>query len=374
LLVHVCWEQLQTWTRDRDNLPSVLPSLLPGLWAIHCPVLRAHFLALLWRTFMDKLLQDTARLTETMAKTVVNRSAKCMEVCQFSAENAGAVLGLMASLLDCQLQTLALLGEHPALPIQYDELCKDSRPHLLEHVQATKIPDIELVSLQHQLATVLELSWTLKVDLRPLHIFNSMEAGQLLQTQPGMFSSLFVDHNASVNRARVSWVEVVVEAAVGHIHLRPGEGRVYDTETFQQFCTKLYQVSKVWFLSDLVRTCQVEHLYRAGYDDLGLELKGGVTDVQRLASRLLEVGLLRLAKHVWTGDNQGRLAAVPPALLSHLAERKEASNSVAEAGLVDTVALLAWTANTLEDEDRHNLATSALAAGQVLTVRNNRNS
>jgi len=201
-----------------------------------------------------------------------------------------------------------------------------------------------------------------------------MEAGQLLQTQPGMFSSLFVDHNASVNKARVAWVEVVVEAAVGHIHLRPGEGRLYHTETFQQFCTKLYQVSKVWFLSDLVRTCQVDYLYRAGYDDLGLELRGGVTDVQRLGGRLLEVGLLRLAKHVWTGESQGRLAAVPPALLSHLAERKEASGSVAEAGLVDTVALLAWTANTLEDEDRHSLATSALAAGQVLTVRNNRNS
>jgi len=45
---------------------------------------------------------------------------------------------------------------------------------------------------------------------------------------------------------------------------------------------------------------------------------------------------------------------------------------VAEAGLVDTVALLAWTASSLEDGDKHNLATSALAAAQVLTVRNNR--
>ena len=61
-----------------------------------------------------------------------------------------------------------------------------------------------------------------------------------------------------------------------------------------------------------------------------------------------------------------------------------------QAGLVDTVALLAWTASSLEDGDKHNLATSvslrsllvvnsvdgtffqALAAAQVLTVRNNR--
>ena len=40
------------------------------------------------------------------------------------------------------------------------------------------------------------------------------------------------------------------------------------------------------------------------------------------SERLLEVCLLRLAKHVWSSeDSQGRLAVVPPSLIAHLAER-----------------------------------------------------
>ena len=40
------------------------------------------------------------------------------------------------------------------------------------------------------------------------------------------------------------------------------------------------------------------------------------------------------------------------------AERRSSCTSVAESGLVDTVALLAWVAGCLEDEDSHNLATT----------------
>merc|ERR1719174_1812608 len=75
----------------------------------------------------------------------------------------------------------------------------------------------------------------------------------------------------------------------------------------------------------------------------------GVTDVQGLASRLLEVALLRVAKFVWAGESQGRVASLPAALVPHLAERREKAAMVVEAGLVDTVALLAWTAASLED-------------------------
>ena len=73
-------------------------------------------------------------------------------------------------------------------------------------------------------------------------------------------------------------------------------------------------------------------------------------DMASLSNRLLEVSLLRLAKHVWSGagDSQGRLAAVPPALITQLADRKQASAGVAEARMVDTVALLAWVASMIE--------------------------
>jgi len=376
LLVHLAWVQLQAWSRTRDKLSLISPSLLPGLWAISCPNLRSRFLSLAWRTFFSKMLQDTARLTETMAKTVVNRVAKCEELLGMAPHSVPAVLGLMAQLLDCHLQTLTIAGDQQNLAVGYDHLGEEARPHLLDHVKAVSIPDVELVSLTHQLCLALELSWTLRVDLRPGAIFSSGETRELVEVSQhqGIFSNLFLtDHNVSVNRQRAAWIHRVTEAATGHIHLRPGDGgRQYDTENFQQLMGKLQQLAKVWFLQDLVRQAQVESLYRCGHDSLALELRPSVTDVQSLANKTLEVALLRLAKHVWGGESQGRLAALPPTILSHLAERKEACNSIAEAGLVDTVALLAWTAQCLEDPDSHSLATAALAAGQVLTVRNNR--
>ena len=73
-------------------------------------------------------------------------------------------------------------------------------------------------------------------------------------------------------------------------------------------------------------------------------------DMASLSNRLLEVSLLRLAKRVWSvaEDSQGRLAAVPPALITLLAGRKQVSAGVAEARVVDTVALIAWVASMTE--------------------------
>jgi len=180
-----------------------------------------------------------------------------------------------------------------------------------------------------------------------------------------------VDRNVAVGTARAAWVEAVVEAAVARVHRLPGaEG--WDTAEFQAASTRLLNLTRLWFMTDLVRVCQVDQLFRAGLDSLALELRAGVTDLQGLAARLLEVALLRVAKHVWAGEGQGRAATLPAQLVPHLAERRDEALLVSEAGLVDTVALLAWTTACLEDEDRLNLSTSALAAAQVLVVRNNR--
>ena len=100
---------------------------------------------------------------------------------------------------------------------------------------------------------------------------------------------------------------------------------------------------------------------------------------------------MRLAKHVWSSaDSQGRLAVVPPSLISHLAERSVLSSlsslppslsaffreaescSVADSSILDTVSLLAWVAANIVETDRHNIATQALSAAQILQVRNNR--
>ena len=307
LVVHLVWEQVQTWSRDRDQVSLLLPSLLPGLWALPCPVLRCRLLSLLWRTFFLKLLQEVARLTETAAKTSASRTRSCHEQLLISPSSVTSLLGLMSQLLDCLLQS-STLGAEQEQEHRYTPLGPEARPHLLDHVLSGLSPDLEAAALQHQLATVLELSWSSEAVVRPSRIFSPPEVAQLLQTQPGLLSSLFADPGVAVGRARAAWVTAVVEGAVGGVHLLPGEGRQYDTKSFQEICSRLLKLARLWFLSDLVRMCQVlfmhwllppsqvEQLYRAGLDSLALELSPGVTDHQGLASRCLEVALARVAK------------------------------------------------------------------------------
>jgi len=47
----------------------------------------------------------------------------------------------------------------------------------------------------------------------------------------------------------------------------------------------------------------------------------------------LEVALLRVAKFVWAGESQGRVASLPAALVPHLAERREKAAMVVEVRL-----------------------------------------
>ena len=400
--VHAVWEVAQAWSRHR---PAPPPPLLPALWSLHCPALRARLAGLAWRTFFLPLVQEVARLTEAAANSSLkSRAGRCSEALQLPPEAIAELLVLAARLLDCQLQSLSLGGGESAPAVTYDPLGGEARAHLLEHLQGAPAPELEEVSVQHQLVTVLELSWSLGAAVRPLQLFSSAEGSALLQARPGVLAGLFVDRNVAVGRARAAWVEAVVEAAVARVHRLAGaEG--WETAEFQAASTRLLHLTRLWFLTDLVRVCQVDQLYRAGLDSLALELRAGVTDLQGLASRCvpppvcplarcLEVALLRVAKHVWAGEGQGRLATLPAQLVPHLAERRDEALLVSEAGLADTVALLAWTTACLEDEDRRNLSTSvspspgrtclpsppptdslqALAAAQVLVVRNNRGS
>ena len=42
--------------------------------------------------------------------------------------------------------------------------------HLLDHVKSTGLPDLELLSLEQQVAAVLFLTWRLKLPSRPLKV------------------------------------------------------------------------------------------------------------------------------------------------------------------------------------------------------------
>ena len=235
VLVHLLWEEMQAWSRDRE---AALPAIIPALWSLPSPSLRARLSSLIFRTFLEKPVQEVARLTEKCGKSRANRGARCKEVLQQQPHLVTGMLEIAEQLLDCELQSLALSqgeGVEDEDRIAYDDLGSSAtRAHLLDHLLAGPPPFVEAASLQHQLTQVLYLSWSLEVAVRPLQVFTTSETSQLLQTQPGVFSSLFADHNVGVGKARAAWVADLVEAAVGRIHELPGEGRQHDTAFYQE--------------------------------------------------------------------------------------------------------------------------------------------
>ena len=215
-----------------------MPKIVQALWFLPSPSLRARLASLIFRTFLEKPVQEVARLTEKCSKSRANRGARCKELLQQEPHLVTGMLETAEQLLDCELQSLALTQSEMVEEedkIAYDDLGSGStRAHLLDHLLAGPAPSVEAASLQHQLAQVLHLSWSLEVAVRPLQVFTTSETSQLLQTQPGVFSSLFADHNVGVGKARAAWIADLVEAAVGRIHELPGEGRQHDTTFYQE--------------------------------------------------------------------------------------------------------------------------------------------
>jgi len=325
-------------------------------------------------------LRDCAKLTESLSKTVGgNKSEKCSQTLAINSDNVPKWLSSVCAFLDCHLQTLNLTNEVITINdeddedvLAYDNLSHEKSTHLLHQIHSFPVIDGDTVSLYQQLTLVLEISWTLRLSSRPLSLFTTSETHTLLATQLGLMSSIFTDHNSGVNNNRKQWILTAADAGVGRIHCLAGG----ELAQYQEVQDKLQTVARDWFLADFVKLCQVESLYKAGYDDIAGEVRTSISDQQTLGSKLLDVCLMRLAKHVWSSnsDSQGRLAAVPSSLVSHLAERKSESCSVADSSLMDTVALLGWVASTIEAEDLHSVATQALSAAQVLQVRSNRQS
>ena len=100
--------------------------------------------------------------------------------------------------------------------LPYDIPSNESPPHLLDHMWACNVPDMEIISLEHHLAMVLDTQdspW-------PMQLFNTAETAQLLNTQPCLMSSILTNHKVAVNsRAMVVWLGVITEAAIGTIGL-----------------------------------------------------------------------------------------------------------------------------------------------------------
>jgi len=376
LLMHLAWEQCQAWARDRDSSQE-LETIVRGCWGIQETKVRLQFMALVWKTFFQRPLIDAGRITESLGSSVGSRATQCREQLQMNADSVGDWLRVVGSFLDCFLQTLSLCpvpGQEEELPLSYDVLdVGGSSTGLLTAVLSCSTPSSETLSLEQQLAWVLGLAWQLKVDTRPLTLFNTSETQQLFNTGPGIIHSLFTDQNVTVVRSRSVWLERVLEAAVGHIHRIPGcQGGDYDTEHFEALVMRCRELGRLWFLSDHVRLAQVEALFRAGFDSLAWELLSSVTDKELLVGRLLELCLLRLTRQVYSQEEEGGVATLQVSLVSQLSARRDSSLCVSDASIADTVSLLAWVTSHTEEQEKHELATAALGAARVLQVRSNR--
>jgi len=370
LILHMSWECLQRWSREREQL-ELIDSFSKGLISLCCPSVKTKFACLVWRSFFSKLLRDAARLTEEFSKVATNENSRCIKELGIERSALPGLLHKCSSMLDQQLELVGLSDESETI-LDYDCISNNRQLHLLDHIKSTALPDYDSLALEHQLASVLDLTWSLKLPSRPLQVFNSQEVNQLLQTQPGILNLFSGDYNSRVSKARVEFVGVAGEAAVGFIHRLAG-AQVYDTTDFKRFKDQIMQLGKLWFMTDVVKASQVEALYRAGFDDLAGEEVGGIADQAALSSRLLEVGLLRLSKFVYSATDQGeRLAAVPVTLVTQLASRRDMASAVADSSLAATAALLVKVCANVEVEDHQELATQALSAVQLLQVRKNR--
>ena len=297
LVAHMCWEELQGWCqKDRNDL-DVLETALLSLSSISCTKLKVMFSHLIWRTFFSKLFRDIVKRTDDFKKSTMNESNICDKEFGLKRENIATFLQLIQGFLDKSLELLRF-GELPDVHVEYDNYSLNNQKHLIDHTLSVEPPDIDILSLEHQFSVVLCLTWRLKLPSRPLKLFNSIEINNLLKTNTTAVVSWFSDYNTSVRSERIAWTELVSETAAGYIHRLPDAQ--LDATVYKELMEPLLEISKVWYLSDVVKVGQCHALYVTGFDSLGGEIRDTFTSVEmgRLSEKLLDVALLRIAKYL----------------------------------------------------------------------------
>ena len=92
ILLHLVWDQLKTWSRDRSKL-EMLQDIVWSVWSVSNPQLRLKFLSLIWRTYFQEMIRDCAKLTDTFSKSVqVNRETRCWDVLMMRPETVSTWL------------------------------------------------------------------------------------------------------------------------------------------------------------------------------------------------------------------------------------------------------------------------------------------
>jgi hypothetical protein len=203
-------------------------------------------------------------------------------------------------------------------------------------------------------------------------IINSIEINNLLKMNTTAVVSWFSDYNTSVRSERIAWTELVSETAAGYIHRLPDAQ--LDAGVYKELMEPALQISKVWFLSDVVKVGQCHALFVTGFDSLGADIRNSFTSAEqgKLSEKLLDVALLRIAKYLHQDPDTAQVATIPTEVVTEVAARRDRASSVADSSLADTLALLLWVTQNLVPEDLQLLATQCVSAVQILQVRKSR--
>jgi len=239
LLVHMCWEELQRWQRDRDDV-QLLETSIMSLSSLSCPSLRIQFSNLIWRSFFSKLFRDLVKRTDEFKKTTCNEKVVCEKEFGLQVENIPSLLNILLGFIDKTLDLMKHV-EPGEIICDYDSLNMNKHLHLLDHIKNTGFPDPDM--------------------------------------------------------GRLNWTELVTDKSTGYIH-RVSDNQL-DTEQYRQLYSIILQLGKIWFMSEEVRVYQCLALFKAGFDSLGAELRSSIGEKEKIAVKLLEVALLRLAKYLY---------------------------------------------------------------------------
>ena len=78
------------------------------MWSLSSPRLRLKYISLIWKTYLQEMLRDCARLTEVLAKSVgVDKEAKARDALQMRPDTVTVWLG-RSDIRDILSTTVAL--------------------------------------------------------------------------------------------------------------------------------------------------------------------------------------------------------------------------------------------------------------------------
>lgn len=327
---HMAWEYLRRWSNDRSN-QEYLCKAHQCLKSISHEAFARNLTILAYKTFLEKIVREAINVTE------IRTAQRCQREIGVREEDLNKLLGVCVDILRLVIDNDPGVEVELATTVKfYDDLSSKVKPHLLDHLRTVPHGAGDLLALQYQFALVARLIWSYNIDVKPLKLFSNQESnlffqseGSTASTSSSSLSGLFtMTHNNLVTNYRTRFLDTAAEYVVGDsLYLVPdddgGPGQL-ETGQYKEKQSHLSLLGKMWYLSDKVKEVQIIALYKEGYDSLGEEVLGAVSDRGSVGTRLLHVAILRLTKYVYESeDHASKLAVIKPELMSRFCQLQD---------------------------------------------------